>query len=229
MIFIGVDPGLTGAIAVITSDGNANVWQMPVRKFKNYKGTMESKIDLSQLNGIISDIKTTGELVFDCPIRERDNEVFMIIEIQMAYHHYVFGKDEATGKSIIVDERIEGTSSSFKIGYGFAAVEMCAVANKIPYKLIGAKKWQNQLFPSIKSGGTKKTSLEVAKKLYPDVSLKTISDKTGNESRIDKHGMADALLIAHYARITHNIVEKTCEAFLGPRKERIKHDSTTSA
>ena len=69
----------------------------------------------------------------------------------------------------------------------------------IQYTLIDSKRWQKEFISSgiIGSDALKEASLEIGIKLFPN-----------NESYIRKHGDADGLLIAEYAR--RRFVEEIC-------------------
>ena len=85
-------------------------------------------------------------------------------------------------------EHPQGTVSSFKIGVNYALVRGICVG----------RKWQKVMHAGVSAGDTKTASIIAAKRRFPGVSLLPT-----NKCRKDSDGMADALLIARWAQITH--------------------------
>ena len=86
----------------------------------------------------------------------------------------------------------QGVTSMFNFGKNVGYVEGVLEALKIPYQLIRPQQWKKE-FSLIKKN--KAASIEVCKRLFPDVSLRR-TDKC----RTDDDGMAEALLLALYAQ-----------------------------
>lgn len=86
----------------------------------------------------------------------------------------------------------QGVSSTFKFGKSAGYIEGVLEALRIPYQLIKPQQWKKE-FSLIKKD--KVASIQVCKRLFPDVSLRR-TDKC----RTDDDGMAEALLMAEYAR-----------------------------
>ena len=85
----------------------------------------------------------------------------------------------------------QGVKSTFTFGWGLGYVEGVLCSLNIPYELVSVNKWKNEF--SLTSDKSK--SIEVCKKLFPTVSLLPTE-----RSRVDNDGMAEALLLAEYAR-----------------------------
>lgn len=85
----------------------------------------------------------------------------------------------------------QGVSSTFAFGKAAGFIEGVLTANRIPFQLVPPQKWKKEY----SLGSDKKQSIEVCKRLFPDVSLRR-TDKC----RTDDDGMAEALLLAEYAR-----------------------------
>lgn len=85
----------------------------------------------------------------------------------------------------------QGVVSMFTFGEGYGYIQGVLEANKIPYEIVPPKKWKKEF--SINSD--KNLSIDVAKRLFPEVSLKPTS-----RCKKDHDGMAEALLIAEYGR-----------------------------
>ncbi len=85
----------------------------------------------------------------------------------------------------------QGVTSCFSFGENFGLIQGLLRAFCIPYELVRPQKWKRE-FSCTKD---KNTSIEVAKRLFPGVSLKRTERCTK-----DHDGMAEALLMAEYAR-----------------------------
>ena len=85
----------------------------------------------------------------------------------------------------------QGVTSMFNFGKSAGFIEGVLQAYGIPYQLITPQKWKKEF----SLGSDKKQSIEVCKRLFPDISLRR-TDKC----RTDDDGMAEALLMAEYAR-----------------------------
>lgn len=85
----------------------------------------------------------------------------------------------------------QGVTSMFNFGMGYGFIKGCLEAYGISYQEIPPQRWKKEFGLS----GTKADSIAVCKKLFPKVSLK-LTDR----SKVDSDGMAEALLMAEYAR-----------------------------
>lgn len=85
----------------------------------------------------------------------------------------------------------QGVVSMFNFGVNFGWIQGVLQAKGIPYELVSPQKWKKEF--SVTSD--KNTSIEVAKRLFPTVSLKQT-----DRCKKDHDGMAEALLMAEYAR-----------------------------
>lgn len=89
----------------------------------------------------------------------------------------------------------QGVKSCYTIGYGFGILEMVLVSNGIRYQTVRPAEWKKVMLAGIAKGDKKAMSIQAAKRLFPDVSLKRTE-----RSRKDDHNFAEALLLADYAR-----------------------------
>ncbi len=78
----------------------------------------------------------------------------------------------------------QGVASSFRFGESFGFVQGIVIANRIRYELVTPQKWQKEL--GCRTKGDKNVSKARAQQLWPDIRI--------------THAIADALLIAEYAR-----------------------------
>ena len=85
----------------------------------------------------------------------------------------------------------QGVTSMFTFGENFGFIQGVLTAYGIPFELVTPQKWKKEF--SITSD--KNTSISVCKRLFPDVSLLPT-----DRSRKEHDGMAEALLMAEYAR-----------------------------
>jgi len=85
----------------------------------------------------------------------------------------------------------QGVTSMFSFGENFGFIQGLLKANGISYELVRPQKWKKE-FSVTKD---KNTAIEVCKRLFPNVSLLPTE-----RCRKDNDGMAEALLMAEYAR-----------------------------
>ena len=85
----------------------------------------------------------------------------------------------------------QGVSSTFAFGKAAGFIEGVLVAHRIPFQLVLPKKWKKEY----SLGNDKNQSIAVCKKLFPNVDLLPTARCTK-----DSDGMAEALLMAEYAR-----------------------------
>ena len=85
----------------------------------------------------------------------------------------------------------QGVTSMFNFGMNFGWIQGVLDTLNIPYELVSPQKWKKEF--SVTSD--KNTSIEVAKRLFSGVNLKATE-----RCKKDHDGMAEALLMAEYAR-----------------------------
>ena len=85
----------------------------------------------------------------------------------------------------------QGVSSTFKFGASFGFCEGILVASGIPYVLVSPVKWQRH--QSCLTKGDKNVTKNLAQSLWPKLSV--------------NHHIADAFLLARYARLTNDSKE----------------------
>ena len=141
MIYIGIDPGKSGALAII--DGN-----------------MMNLIPFSETDYINAIKVVPSELAVVC----------------------VEHVGAMPG---------QGVTSMFNFGQNFGYIKGLLEAYQISYELVRPQKWKKEFGIT----GEKNNSIEVCKRLFPGVSLRRTE-----RCRKDDDGMAEALLMAEYAR-----------------------------
>lgn len=85
----------------------------------------------------------------------------------------------------------QGVTSMFTFGENFGFIQGVLTAYGIPFELVRPQKWKKEF--SITRD--KNTSIDVCKRLFPDVSLKRTE-----KCKKDDDGMAEALLLSLYAK-----------------------------
>ena len=150
MIYIGIDPGRSGAIALISSNGR-NVEVAPFDPTVYIKA-LKHVSDVGKAVGV-QNCKCCLEHVSSMPR--------------------------------------QGVASTFNFGENFGWIQGILDAFGISYELVRPQKWKKEFSVT----GDKNTSIAVCKRLFPDVSL-----LPSERCRKDHDGMAEALLMAEYAR-----------------------------
>ena len=87
----------------------------------------------------------------------------------------------------------QGVSSTFKFGRNYGFLRGCLIGSGMPFEQVTPVKWQRAL--SCLSGGDKSITRARAQELFPRVLL-----PSGKPHRRITNAIADALLIAEYAR-----------------------------
>lgn len=107
-------------------------------------------------------------------------------------------RDTDPGKSIVALEKVaampgQGVTSMFNFGCGFGWIQGILEALHFPYELVPPQRWKKAFGVT----SDKHTSIRAAQRLFPGVSL-----LASPRCRIENDGMAEALLLAEYARRT---------------------------
>ena len=188
MIFVGIDPGKSGAVAQLGDEdrgvimGNVKpsltTWALPMIKGKGGK----DEYDLPEIAARIRALASTADL-------------FVTVEKGHALPPMkVPGRPELTP--------FPGGSANFHRGYSRGIFEGMLVALAIPHQLVVPRQWQKRMLASpgawVGDEGTTKTrSIAAARSLFPDVDLRRTP-----RSRKDDDGIADAILLACYGRLS---------------------------
>lgn len=85
----------------------------------------------------------------------------------------------------------QGVSSSFKIGFGFGALQGVVTALDIPYEVVSPQTWQRTMFEGINRSDTKAASVLVAQRQQP-----TIDWRATPRCKNAHDGLTDAYCIA---------------------------------
>ena len=153
MYIMGIDPGFSGALAVLDSDLKIEfVMDMPIIKVGKKR-----ELDEARLSVIFK--------------MWRSKSINVALE-----------KSQTMPNQGIV------SSGRYMASYGF--LRGLCVGNGIPYHLIQPQTWKKAMMPDM--GKEKGASIQKVSQLYPELSL----------TRVKEHGIADAILIARYLKLS---------------------------
>lgn len=130
-------------------------------------------------------------------IWEEDGERKHIEIVPYSRENYDLALNEMCGAECVCClERVgampgQGVTSMFKFGENFGFIQGLLTAYSIPYELVTPQKWKKEF----QITGDKNSSIAVCKRLFPGVSLRRT-----DRCKTDHDGMAEALLMAEYAR-----------------------------
>lgn len=173
MIVIGIDPGLTGAVAVI-----------PVYRFAQTQVYPFSRYTLSDLSTLLHDMRH-GIDEYD-----RDTEVSIYLE-EPSLNPYLPGKPGEP-------KRMRNAQSFWKLGRSLGQLEGVCTAHGYPPTLIHPLKWQNRL--NCRTKGDKKITKQLATTLFPFLRKTMGNGEIKSTVTLDQ---ADALLIALYGYLDY--------------------------
>lgn len=115
---------------------------------------------------------------------------------QLSSFYVSYAKPEERPHVFCVVEHVgampgQGVTSCFSFGQNFGFILGLLAAFRIPYELVRPQKWKKEFSCT----SDKNTSIAVAKRLFPGVSLRRTERCTK-----DHDGMAEALLLAELAK-----------------------------
>ena len=173
MLFVGVDPGVTGAVAIIAGT-HVQVFDTPTAELKagRRKKTVFVPREMARtLKDKILNLLGPGPGL-SSPL---ETETFCVLEKV----HSMPG---------------QGVSSSFSFGEGYGMWQGILATLGIPYELVTPQAWKKEMMAGMgikEKGASRVRALE----LFPQM--------TNILSRVKDHGRADAILIAAYGRRRH--------------------------
>lgn len=177
MIFVGIDPGLDGAIAVILPDGKLHFEDTPTLMVTGGR-KQKREYNIQAMANLLNPLQQRYASVTADPT----GQVMVGLE---SVHAMPIGWKDADGR-----ERGQGVTSMFSMGHGFGLWKGILAAFQIPYELVPPQRWKKHLMNG--QGHDKDASRGVAMRLYPQ--------SAQHLTRKKDHGRADALLIAEYVR-----------------------------
>ena len=172
MDFIGIDPGLSGGIATINPEGAITAIPIPTITIQ-VNGKDRTRYNHTEVGNIF---------------RERGkHDCFAILEELQP--RPIYFKDKHGKK------KMQGATSLYTTGCGFCMLKQALIDFEIPHEIIPPKEWQKGFGIAGGKGNTKIQSVEICKRLFPNLSLLPTP-----KSRKDSDGFADATLIAEFAK-----------------------------
>ena len=177
MTYVGIDPGLGGAVAWIEmSCFHAHVVPTPTMA----KGKSGRQYDMPACWDLLNKIRLENQ---------PSGWTFICLELAQAMPPSVQG-------------RAQGLVSSFNTGSGWGFWQgLLTALPQCRWQIVHPRTWQKLILAGVPhaKGETKSASILVAKRLFGGVSLKR-TDKC----RKDCDGMSDALLLAEHGRRIHS-------------------------
>ena len=173
IIYGGIDSGMDGAIALIDQYGKF------IKMYSGFKidvGKGKTRGGKKKTNNV-PDTYSMGRAIRLCRNYAKNNGHDLIITLE---------KQQAMPK--------QGVVSMLKIGISFGTWLGALSALKIKYELVHPRTWQKEILRDAQGTDTKARSLNVARRLFPDVDLHLKGD----------HNKSDALLLAEYKRRSDN-------------------------
>lgn len=177
-IFIGIDPGSAGAMCVMWPQADTN----PFDPFIPGHITLLS-FETENPYKIADTLRRA---------KERGRPIVAVEDVHSRHN--------------------QGVKSTFTFGYNVGTIHGILIALSIPYVTVRPQEWQSEVWvrqdkvmlpgatkedgrKSPSKADPKKTSINAARRLFPDVSLMRTQKCT-----VPSDGLADALLICEYAR-----------------------------
>jgi len=145
MIYIGIDPGLHGAIATIR-ESESESGAIDSSTIPTIMTGKKRVLNHAMLSSMFALLQSTNQ-IFDGIV-----ECYAVLERQHAMPK-------------------QGVVSTLSIGYGFGALKQCLVDFTIPHEVVHANVWQKEFSISARKGNTKAQALQICQDLFPDVNL----------------------------------------------------------
>lgn len=167
-LYIGLDPGVEGAIALLTSDRKIVIVDMPILEVK-YNGRKHTYVDPLELKRRLTQLVGKARELGLQPVA-------LLEDVHATPQKFVGGKP--IGK---------GPVAQFSLGNSKGHLEMALAFLEVPYYRVSPETWK-KAFNLL--GRDKEASVKLAKELFPEAA-EDLRYKT-------KDGRAEALLLAGY-------------------------------
>jgi hypothetical protein len=177
-LLVGIDVGVSGAIAHIQPFGKvgalsrpmATITPMPILKIRRGKG-YRSVYDAVSLSEKISLYRENG------------------------WNAHVYIEQPPIPRFLPRAGGSVSQASVAQLHYGFGLIVGMCVAFGLPHTVVSPRTWQAKMLTGVPQGDVKAASIIAAKRIFPNVDLKRTQ-----KCRKDDHNFADALLIAEFGR-----------------------------
>ena len=157
MVVIGIDPGLTGALALMDHHGLQAVQDMPTMQRALALGTVKNQVNAAAVT----------QLLKEWTREHSRNEILVVLEHQRPIH--------------FPGAKPQGSSSVFSLGHTTGILEGVVVALGFPHREVTPQTWKKALgLP----GGAKNKGVVRAKaqRLYPEAPLTRVMDHNRAEA-----------------------------------------------
>lgn len=183
MLYIGIDPGISGAIAFLNflPGGSIDVWfeDMPVLKVAGSTRVRSEYDEDAIASKLRSGVAKAG-----------GGPVLVAIEVQSAMPNFRAKKQQPGEPAGKPEAHSIGVSSSFAIGTGWGVLRGVCGGLGLPRVFVSPRTWKAKLMRDCPK--EKDASIAVAKRMFPQ--------SAEHLARKKDHARAEALLIAEYAR-----------------------------
>lgn len=169
--FIGIDPGSSGAVAVLEEDGSIRFHDTPTLIMRVGKA-MKHKQDVSQCALLLSGITSAHR-----------GDALVTIERVAPMPHFV-------EKDGVVERQAMGVTSAFTFGEGLGMWQGICAGLLVPFQMVAPATWKRAMMPGMNK--EKDASRQRVMQLYPQC--------VPDIARKRDHARADALLIAAWAK-----------------------------
>ena len=177
-IFIGIDGGLQGGIAVITKNHTFGTiiptYSVEVKGKRGW--TKRKRYDLPMLRRFF--------VCYACYVDECHNQEYDVTQCHVTL-------EEAFPMPA------QGIVSQYSVGLGYGIFQGLLTGLGMNYVTVHPKKWQSEfkIRTNEENGSTKDQALAVCEELFPNVNL-----LASERSTIPHKGIVDAFLIAEYGK-----------------------------
>lgn len=159
MIVVGIDPGLTGALALLAPNGLQAIADMPVMMRGAGTGAVKNQVDSIALSELLH-----------CWLDPFDkNEIVVMIEAQSP----MGGGQHA--------------SMIFSLAFTAGIIEGVVAAQRYPHKLVAPGIWKKAMGLSAKTKDAKDMARTMAQRMYPDAELHLKKHHNRAESLLIAH------------------------------------------
>jgi len=176
MIWAGIDPGSTGALAVILPDGTVKLIDTPIIETK-VSGKKRKEYDDAEMARLLRRLRELGQ--------EHGVRVHVTLE-------------KVNAMPSIDGKRSMGATSAFSFGTGYGVWRGALAALQVPFELVAPQRWKKHMLPdTAKDDGA---VAAIASRLFPAAAGRMRGPKGGI-----KIGRVDALLLAAYGRHSRSL------------------------
>jgi len=155
MVIVGVDPGLTGALSLLTPKGLQAVADMPVMMRGTGTGVVKNQVDAIALRQLLQEWLSPWD----------KNEVKVIIELQAP-----------------IGGKLQGVSSIFSLALTAGIIEGVVASGWYPHELVQPAIWKKAMGLTAKTKDAKGMARTMAQRMYPSAELHLVKHHNRAES-----------------------------------------------